>query len=50
MEQQLQRVLRSTLRSSAVQEAAADAVGGVGRLTAAAAAAAVGNTLLPWRW
>ncbi len=50
MEQELQRVLRSTLRAPAVQEAAADAVGGVGRLTAAAAADAVGRTLLPWRW
>lgn len=46
MEHELQRVLRSTLRAPAVQEAAADAVGGIGRLTAAAAAQA----LLPWRW
>lgn len=50
MEHELQRVLRSTLRAPAIQEAAADAVGGVGRLTAAAAADAVGRTLLPWRW
>lgn len=49
MEQELQRVLRSTLRSNAVQEAAADAVGGVGRLTAAAAAGRL-QALLPWRW
>ena len=50
MEHELQRVLRSTLRAPAVQEAAADAVGGVGRLTAAAAADAVGRSLLPWMW
>ena len=50
MEHELHRVLRSTLRAPAIQEAAADAVGGVGRLTAAAAADAVGRTLLPWRW
>jgi hypothetical protein len=46
MEHELQRLLRSTLRAPGVQEAAADAVGGIGRRTVAAAA----GSLLPWRW
>eukprot|EP01046_Picozoa_sp_COSAG06_P060424 COSAG06_NODE_12850_length_1320_cov_18.769861_2_plen_244_part_01 len=35
MERELQRLLRSTLRAPGVQEAAADAVGGIGRRTVA---------------
>ena len=46
MEDELQKLVRSTLRAPAVQEAAAEAVGGVSWRTASAAA----DRVLPWRW